>query len=384
MLEQQSNHELDCTGINMLGVDELVFIFHLLTLYERLIAMRVSKTWYSILREKSSWLRVDFTEKGPIVEKVVQAGGRKLRYNVQWRFPSEDSDILMFLRHYGGRCLKEIRIGFLTKTIVDCLSQKCPNLRTIRGGQLLLNKKDVFYFPANITRCELESPPTFGHMVDPDDDEYIEGLQYRDEQILGLLSQQAKLQYVKLDRFWLSKSAMISLASKDKPLREFQIINPIVSGEHFGSKEYLDEVLTASVGNIVTLKCLRVDCTSTSKRFVSQLCHFPHCIGQFENLKTLALKGIQCSKEMFELMLPGLLNLESLELEGATISSTAVELIGKRIKKLRYLELGNGSYDDECLQYLQCHPALEIVWIYKDYIHRNHIKKKVGLAPYLM
>ncbi|XP_072022031.1 uncharacterized protein [Amphiura filiformis] len=375
MLEQQRNYELDRIGINKLGIDELVLIFNLLTLYERLIAMRVSKTWYSILREKSSWLRIDFTEMGPITEKIVQAGGSKLHYNVQWRFPSQESDILLFLRHYGGRCLKEIRIGFFTNTIVDYLREKCPNLRSICGGQLLLNKKDLFYFPANITRCEFESPPTFGDFTHPDDDKYIEGLQYRDEQILGLLSQQARLQYVKLDRFWMSKSAMISLAIKEKPLREFQLINPIVSGKRFGSEEYLDAILSASVGNIVTLKCLRIDCTSTSKRFVSQLCHLPHCVGHFENLKTLALKGIECSNEMFEVMLPGLLNLESLELEGASISSTAVELIGKRIKKLRYLELGNGSYDDECLEYLQCHPALEIVWIYKDYIHRNHIKQ---------
>ncbi|XP_072022036.1 uncharacterized protein [Amphiura filiformis] len=289
MLEQQSNYELDRIGINKLGIDELLLIFNLLTLYERLIAMRVSKTWYSILREKSSWLRVDFTEKGPIAEKVVQAGGSKLHYNVQWRFPSTESDILLFLRHYGGGCLKEIRIGFFTNTIVNYLRENCPNLRSICGGQLLLNKEDVLYFPTNITRCELESPPTLGYFAHPDNDEYIEGLQYHDEQILGLLSQQARLRYVKLDRFWMSKSAMISLASKEKPLREFQIINPIVSWKEFGSEEYLDEVLSASVGNIVTLKCLRIDCTSPSKRFVSQLYHLPHCIGHFENLKTLAL-----------------------------------------------------------------------------------------------
>ena len=88
-----------------------------------------------------------------------------------------------------------------------------------------------------------------------------------------------------------------------------------------------------------------------------------HCIGQWKHLKVLALKYVSYPTELLEYILPGLPNIESLELEGPGISSGIVSVIGTHLKKLEFLSLQEGAFAVESLQFLSNHPTLKILWI---------------------
>ena len=122
-----------------------------------------------------------------------------------------------------------------------------------------------------------------------------------------------------------------------------------------------------------SLQRLRLDCYARLKRDFNVLEKFPGCISHWENLKVLALRGVECSDESFAIMIPGLLNLNSLELEGHIVTSDVISMVGKNLKKITFLELGNGRYSDECLESLVNHPSLESLWIYKEYSHQTEL-----------
>ncbi len=342
---------------------------------------RVCKKWYSILRDKSSWQYIDFTEKGPIINKLVRVGQREMCYRTQWRFPDDEAIVLTFLEKYAGGCLKEIRLQSMTTTIVHYLHEKCPNLLSI-CGHLNINENDVINFPMKVIKFELESTTTapLSDSDSTDSDDYVSRLQRRDKKVLNELFKLSNLKFMKLGRFWLSNSATKASLGSACPLRELHIINPNVFGQGYGYKEYLDDVISEYLGCFERLQCLRLDCTGSVRQFKSQLINLPSSIGCLKNLNVLTLKGVQCSEDLFAIMMPALLNLEVLELEGEILSSGAIQLIGRNARKIRHLELGNGNYTDCCLRYLESHPTIENLWIYKDYFHRHHINQHWILA----
>ena len=65
----------------------------------------------------------------------------------------------------------------------------------------------------------------------------------------------------------------------------------------------------------------------------------------------------------FKLMIPSLLNLRKLQLEGNSVTSTVVSLIGKYLKRIELLELENGSYSSKSLLSLSHHPILKTLSI---------------------
>ena len=129
----------------------------------------------------------------------------------------------------------------------------------------------------------------------------------------------------------------------------------------------LDDVLSAAALSLNSLQRLRLDSYPRHQHVLEKL---PGCIAHWTNLKALALRGVGCSDDSFKMMIPGLLNLDSLELEGSIVTSNIISMIGKSLKKITFLKLGNGHYLDESLKSLANHPSLERLWIYKDYVHQ--------------
>ena len=340
---------------------------------------RVCKSWYSILRNKSAWSHIDFTEKGPVQQRLT-SGRRRIPYTIQWRFPTNEDDILEFLTLYGGGSLRQIRLASVTGNIMLFLHENCPKLRSLslaggKSGDFIVKKtdvKDVLRFPPGVVNCKIECPAmpeSYSHH------ELWSMRPIRDEEILRHLAQQRTLKYLSLHGFYLSQElGMESLAKKNVSLQGIHIINPFVFSDQYGYMELLDVIMTSSIGKLLTLECLKIECSPISRRYISTLRTLPACIANYKNLKVLSLKGVDCSSEAFTTMLTGLMNLESLQLEGHCITTTTVTLIGQNLKKLEVLELANGSYSDESFQTLSHHPALLKLWMYKGYAHRSDVQ----------
>ena len=293
-------------------------------------------------------------------------------------FPTDENKVVEFLEKFAGIGLQEVYLSLVSEKIMTTLRKKCPNLETLSflkaktpetdnytyDSQTL---EDKLYIPPRLRRLEMFASP-LPPLVSPLRSGVILGTDYhkirvnREEKIFFLLSQCPNLRYISLQGFEISEAGLQKLI-ENVNIKELDLIKPYPWPSRRRSM-VLDDVLTAAAAFMNSLQRLRLDSYVRHKHVLEK---FPGCISLWKNLKVLALRGVGCSDESFEMMIPGLLNLDSLELEGSIVTSNIISMIGKNLKKITFLKLGNGHYSDESLESLADHPFLERLWIYKEY-----------------
>ncbi|XP_072023122.1 uncharacterized protein [Amphiura filiformis] len=347
-------------AIHKLDIDTLLVIFNCLSLYHKLTAVRVCKKWHHIIKNHA-WSVIDFRDRGPtkMVAEVNRLHRRfvsKTDPNIfkyeecgnEWIFPINDTDQLKFLGLYAGAGLQEIYLTALSREIVLYLHENCPNIHTL---YLRLDMKDkILHFPPKLQRLELK---------------YWPSSELKDfERFIPWIDRCPHLRKITLREFHLSLPWMKKL-SEITDLREIDVF-----GE-FYEPETADEDLSSTIGTMTTLTCLKLSirCLKTPCVYIDNLLR---SIAHWTNLKVLTLRGVIFTDEAFDGALPGILNLETLELAGTSVTSLVVNHIGIHLRKLKSLTLTSRTYyywakpDDslpryscESLQALSYHPQLE-------------------------
>ncbi|XP_072048426.1 uncharacterized protein [Amphiura filiformis] len=396
--------------IDILGIDELLIIFNLLSLYDKLMARRVCKKWYDIVRDTHAWKVIDFRAMidddtahlldGYYKRYVAEPGQNVFTFREhlhdvkRWEFPRNPSDVLSFLGLFAGVALQEIYLTAMSVDIMDFLRRYCPNvvmldfcscyvrLEEPRGLQGIdippIDRMDIdddikkkLYVPFKLKRLGLT-----GVKCSPIPEERKAKL---NERILSCVANYdcSELQSICLCNFELTSKGMQKLVEIPS-LREIELSNcRYYYNDRSLDYNYrsLDDILTNSIGGLKTLTCLRIHRLNTKPRAKYKYYHdyttcrlnFLGCIGEWEYLQELSLIDVIFSDEAFEKMIPGLLNLKRLEIQGRhsygmyMLTPRMVTIIGNQCRKIESLQLRWLEYTDESLMSLCHHPTLEVL-----------------------
>ncbi|XP_072047494.1 uncharacterized protein [Amphiura filiformis] len=372
--------------IGMLNIDTLLVIFNFLSLYEKLIAMRVSKEWHLIIKNHA-WTVIDFRDRGPtrkveessrLFRRFVSQNGPNMfeyrEYGNEWEFPINGNDVLKFLTLYAGIGLQEIYLSVASDEIMRYLRVNCPNISTL-GIRFEMEWKEwsnvrvypkhdygnlyqLLNFLPKLQRLDLAWPTHWRRYQ-------IEWNCY--EQIIQLIHK-CKLRYISLHWVDLSFLSMLKKMSPVtlKSLREMEL------NFKFGEEETADEILSSTVGCMTSLTCFKITGEPliyediVGDRLLPSIAHLT-------NLKMLTLRRVSYSTEAFEMMIQRLLNLETLVLDGNSVTSSVVNLISIHLKKIKSLQLSplfSSEYFSECLQSLSYHPTLENLAVQQAYMEQ--------------
>ncbi|XP_072041528.1 uncharacterized protein [Amphiura filiformis] len=373
-------------AIHMLDIDTLLVIFNCLSLYYKLTAMRVSKKWHHIIKNHA-WSVIDFREKGPTKKLPVGSRGRYRRLvsktgpNIfkyeeccnEWIFPINDTDQLKFLGLYASVGLQEVHLTALSDDIMSYLRGNCPNIHTL---SIRLDFDDEFDFDDEI----LNFPPKLQRLEMKNTQGYWQSDELkRFERFIPWIDRCPHLRKIALHEFNLSLPWMKKL-SEITGLREIDVF-----GE-FYEHETADEDLSSTIGSLTTLTCLKLSirCLKEPPVYIDNLLR---SIAYWTNLKALTLRGVLFTDEAFDGALPGILNLETLELAGKSVTSLVVNHIGIHLRKLKSLTLTSHitcyywvkpddplpRYSCESLQALSYHPNLEYFEVHQP----NNTEEKV-------
>ncbi|XP_072049883.1 uncharacterized protein [Amphiura filiformis] len=343
--------------IQMLNIDTLLVIFNYLSLYDKLMAMRVSKKWHQIIKNHAAWTVIDFRDKGPI--RKVKASDRLYRRFVskndpnvfeyrecgnEWQFQSNENDVLNFMTLFAGVNLQEIYLNVVNDEIMSYLRLNCPNINTL-GLRYIHNRTST------LTKQDYHK-----------DYEQIQRLYYHyfysgsshftgfcHEHLIPWLENCLHLRTITIRDINLTSTKLKKL-SEMKCLRELDM--------SYWDFEMASDVDLSIIGTLTSLTYFRLELIYT--RF-SSIDGLLQSIAHWTHLKVLALKGVTFKGEAFEMMLPGILNLETLELNETSVTSSVFDLIGIHLKKLKTLELipCYGCISSFELQLLSYHPMLE-------------------------
>ncbi|XP_072046669.1 uncharacterized protein [Amphiura filiformis] len=392
----QNRTPVDEGPIGMLNIDTLLVIFNFLSLYEKLIAMRVSKEWHLIIKNHA-WTVINFRDEGP--NRKVEESSRRFRrfvsqngqnifeyreYGNEWQFPINENDVLKFLTLYAGIGLQEIHLPVASDEIMSYLRVNCPNINTLglrfemmhveEWSDVRVPKHDygnlyqLLYFLPKLHRLDLTWPADcIWHS--------IEWNGY--EQIIQLIHK-CKLGYISLHEVDLS---FLSMLKKMSPvtltnLREMEL------NFKYGEEEMADEILSSTVGCMTSLTRFKI----TGERRHGQFLEIDGdrllpSIAHLTHLKMLTLRRVRYSTEAFEIMIQGLPNLETLVLEGICVRSSLVKLININLEKIKSLVLLPhflSRYSSESLQSLSYHPTLENLAVrqaYKEVSQTNWVER---------
>ncbi|XP_072046668.1 uncharacterized protein [Amphiura filiformis] len=375
--------------IGMLDIDTLLVIFNFLSLYEKLIAMRVSKEWHLIIKNHA-WTVIDFRDEGP--NRKVEKSSRRFRrfvsqngpstfeyrqYANEWKFPMNEYDVLKFLPLYAGIGLQEIHLSVASDEIISYFRVNCPNIKTLGVRfELEFKKKDfsvsnenlskLLYFLPKLQRLDLTWPAHFIW--------YSTDMNCYSEQIIQLL-QNSNLRYISLPKVELS---FLSMLKKMSPvtltrLREMQFHVKL------GEEDAADEILSSTVGCMTSLTCFKL---TGEFQYPSRFSRYTETdgdkllpsIAHWTHLKILTLLYVHYSTEAFEMMIQGLPNLETHVLEGESVTSSVVNLISIHLKKIKSLQLYPpffSKYSSESLQSLSYHPTLENLAVQQAHDEKN-------------
>ncbi|XP_072049876.1 uncharacterized protein [Amphiura filiformis] len=379
--------------IDVLNIDVLLIIFNFLSLYDKLMAMRVCRKWHSIIRDTHVWTVIDFRDKGPVkanperrhLRRFVAKHGQDLftfrecdEHN-RWQFPNKTSDILTFLRHFSGMALQEIYLNVMNDEIMEFLRRNfpkiCPNVVTFDFSN---SKVELFnitldddigrriYLPPKLEQLGVVSPGIGVPMtlMTPSMIEHqgelkltFQIVEERNERIFSYVADKcSNLRKICLCRFQLTPSCMQHLTKLTK-LREIELNSCFLGLCSVG-----DDILTESVGMLTSLTCLTID-HRYLEAFSNSEFTLPSSVAKWENLKVLFLRLETIWYEAFGEIIPRLLNVESLELHSPSVTSSVVTLIGKHVKKVKSLVLTGGtyssSYSGESLKSLCHHESLQ-------------------------
>ncbi|XP_072049422.1 uncharacterized protein [Amphiura filiformis] len=361
-------------AIDLLNVDELLIIFNLLSLFDKLMTLRVCKKWYNIIQDTHAWKVINLEEEGPVLEEIDDGKKKYKRFtskdgkhvfdfrqiHTHWRFPASHHDnVLRFVKLYAGLVLQELHIFGMSCSVVDILHIKCPNLKQIyfsitdnEMNAICRDQEKVCYLQQILVECRISCHRN----MNPN-------LILEHEQILILLAQCSNLRSVTLQGFNLSSSGLQQLSTHSH-LREIQLLHcscnqvdrdDLIVNFDFRSM-HLDDILTDSVGSITSMSRFRLSGQH------SKIDNLMVSIGGWEHLQDLCLKDVWYSEQTFEMMVSRLSHLHSLVLDRVT--SPVVSLVGKYLKELKFLDLTEGlrSISCESLRSLCHHPCLETLW----------------------
>ncbi|XP_072047495.1 uncharacterized protein [Amphiura filiformis] len=389
----QNRVAVDEGPIGMLNIDTLLVIFNFLSLYEKLIAMRVSKEWHLIIKNHA-WTVIDFRDEGPnrkveessrMFRRFVSENGQNIfeyrEYGNEWKFPINGNDVLKFLTLYAGIGLQEVHLSVASDEIMSYLGVNCPNINTL-GLRFEMEWKEwsnvrvypkhdygnlyrLLYYLPKLQRLDLAWPEHWRSYK-------IEWNCY--EQIIQLIHK-CKLRYICLHEVDISFLSMLKERSPVTltSLREMELTLK------FSEQEMADEIMSSILGCMTSLTCFKLtgECRNGQfhethgDRILPSIAHLTH-------LKMLTLRTVLYSTEAFEMMIQGLPNLETLVLEGILVTSSVVNLINIHLKKIKSLQLSpwmyphiSSKYSSESLQSLSYHPTLENLAVEQTYDERN-------------
>ncbi|XP_072048481.1 uncharacterized protein [Amphiura filiformis] len=392
--------------IDMLNIDELLIIVNLLSLYDKLMAMRVCKKWNRIVRDTYAWKVIDFRDKGPVITAnyrtfwnryVAEPGQNVLTFRdsfidwelqsdvvKRWEFSRNPRDVLSFLGIFAGVALREIYLTVTSGEIVEFLRRTCPNIITFYSSPSLTWKKmdacididDVInkrlYIPVKLKRLGLFEINSYCHESYANyfwaagKAQYCQNAKLNERILSSVASDCIELRSIFLSNFEITSTCMQNLV-KILSLREIELfscgcyrgrLSRCGCCHYTDDPSEFDNILTNSIGNLRTLTSLRIVHNSPS----NNLSTFLGCIGEWENLLELSLIHVTFSEEAFEKMTSGLENLQKLELVTPSVTSHVVTLIGIHAMKLKSLQLiKEGLYSGKSLMSLCHNHTLEIL-----------------------
>ncbi|XP_072047490.1 uncharacterized protein [Amphiura filiformis] len=384
----QNRVPVDEGPIGMLNIDTLLVIFNFLSIYEKLIAIRVSKEWHLIIKNHA-WTVIDFRDEGP--NRKVEESSRMFRrfvsqngpnifeyreYGNEWKFPINGNDVLKFLTLYAGIGLQEIHLSVASDEIMSYLRVNCPNISTL-GLRFEMEWKEwsnvrepkhdygnlyrLLYYLPKLQRLDLAWPEHWRSYK-------IEWNCY--EQIIQLIHK-CKLRYICLHEVDIS---FLSMLKKRSPVTLTSLCEMELTLK-FSEQEMADEIMSSILGCMTSLTCFKLtgECRNGQfhethgDRILPSIAHLTH-------LKMVTLRTVLYSTEAFEMMIQGMPNLETLVLEGIPVTSSLVNLINIHLKKIKSLKLTPdlvSRYSSESLQSLSYHPTLENLAVQQTYDERN-------------
>ncbi|XP_072046876.1 uncharacterized protein [Amphiura filiformis] len=393
--------------IDILGIDELLVVFNLLNLFDKLTAMRVNRRWYNIIKNTHAWKIINFYDRGPadkktyrrFVSKQGKIAALELRpceqHDSEWRFPHNEDDVFKFLNTYAGVALLRIDLHVISVKIMQLLHTNCPNLQTLNlfahsqdshlGWVVDLGETHLIHFSPNIKHLRLCLPSGYWwlgfniywewtSMNNEQHNAMYRQKLLRAEMLLTHVAQCSNLQRLTLEYVDWSDASMQKLLTQTG-LQHLELLNcsfhdrnsPIIpDGDvtFHGNIGSCDSILTTHVGCFTSLTSFSLGFEAT---FKSPNLHDFFCsISRWETLKKLSLKWVNYSEE-FKVMIPGLLNLETLELEGDSVTSSVVTLVGEHLIRLKVLKLRHGTYSHQSLKSLTHHWMLEELAIMDPY-----------------
>ncbi len=324
----------------------------------------MSKQWHIIIKTHG-WTVIDFREKGPNrwVDKykrkykrfVSKTGSHMFEYREysnEWRFSTEEHVVLDFITLYAGVSLQEIHLTpvHIDGEIMGYLRKNCPNIHTL-GFALddILHCPEAVYFPPKLKRLTLMCRQT----IYPDLSEHI----------ISCFNKCSILQNVSLFNFKLS-------------LQEMEIISKLtcLRGIDFTLHDTSVEVLSSTIGPLTFLSCFKLS-SSSPNYALDEFDDILLCIAHWTNLKSLTLSNIGYTSDTFQSMIPELFNLETLELQGESVTLSVVEAIGTHLKQIKCLDLSSSSaaskYSCDSLLSLYDHVKLEYLAVRQSYNERN-------------
>ncbi|XP_072018165.1 uncharacterized protein [Amphiura filiformis] len=396
-------------GIDILGIEVLLIIFNMLTLHDKLMAMRVERRWYNIIKTSHAWKVINFcTIYTPQNSLILSGQSNHFRKNNKvWQLSKNEHDVFTFITLYAGVALREIRLFAVSFDILEFLRTNCLNLQVLdfsrADSHCLFTADEVMKidFPPNVKAIGVCLPGGFWWQGVNKQTEWksmnnetryaaCRQKLHQAERLLSRLAKCSNLQKVRLRSVVLSVRTMQHIVQNTK-LREIDLLtcipyegndseSTIENVLFYGDMKVYDVVLTKSIGTMTSITSFTLVLKANITPAV--LHNFLHCISQWKNLKKLVLKWVIFSEAAFEIMILGLLNLNTLELEGRSITSNVVALIGKHLTKIKVLHLKHGKYSTESVRTLLNHSCLESLVLMEPKPYRGIIgilKKRAWL-----
>ncbi|XP_072028004.1 F-box/LRR-repeat protein 12-like [Amphiura filiformis] len=350
--------------VDIITNDALIIIFSFLTLYERLMVMRVNKRFHRILSNPQAWTHIDFWQE------------QEMRY-CTWMFPKKEKAVLDFLKRYTSGSLKSIYLHVTSEKIRSHLQQTCGNLETI--SFLSANGKEHAVFDSEYTDSRL--PHYHDCIILPVADSVrvyeipLEGFDcYKCSHIQPAIQKSLMLRLGKcknLRRLTITgiKAFFVTPEGWDALSQEITELNFLI--KHIRSNTNSREICRALVALLKLTKVssfrLNIETRGDGFNIDEFLCGIAE---KWQDLTRLTLTGIhQPSSEISALVISALTQLQELELSGKMITDENMALIATHLKKLTSLKLTDGYYTASGIRDLYGHPSIERLYLVqeKDY-----------------
>ncbi|XP_072015254.1 uncharacterized protein [Amphiura filiformis] len=353
--------------IDILTDDALIIIFSFLTLYERLMVMRVSKRWHRILSNPQVWTHVDFWQQQQLTS-MTRKRLKSSRYSQTWMFPANKESVLDFLKKYTSGSLKSIYLNVVSNDILTHLKKNCFNLEII--SFLSANDPADTAYTSDINASFPEIMPLHKTVKVCE----VSWLPINDkkqwENLMMCFAKCTNLRRLILRNIRLTPEVCMALSdSKVTELSQLSFLNMGVAVDAFHNSSQLNTALI-SLYNLTKITSFRMitDDPNNSQNWLNLDRFLCAITDKWQDLRCLSLIGIQAlSCQTFALMTLALSQLQILELHGKTITDENISLIAKHLNKLITLKLTDGSYTPIGIRMLDGHPAIE-----KLYLLENH------------